>query len=111
MGRMRALGVIVCQPFSDPGVCHRSGFKCVHVNAFVFQGSPEPFYHPVVDPATFAIHGYLDVGVSQSLRSFKTGELTTLIAVRDLRLAIFCDGLFYGFNAKISFHTVRQPPG
>ena len=94
MGRMRALGVIVCQPFSDPGACQRSGFKCVHVNAFVFQVSPEPLCHPVVGPETFAINGYLDVGISQSLRPFKTGELTALIAVHDLRLAIFCDGLF-----------------
>ena len=36
-------------------------FKCVEIDAFIFQGSPEPLDHPVIDPATFAIHGYPDV--------------------------------------------------
>jgi len=106
---MGALGVIVCQPFSDPGACQRSGFKCVEIYAFIFQGPPEPLDHTVINPAAFAIHGYLYARIFQCLRPFKPGKLATLIAVHNRRLAIFADGLFQGFYAKIGFHAVGQP--
>jgi hypothetical protein len=89
---MRALGVVVGQPFSDPGAGFRPGFKRIEINAFIFQGSPEPLDHPVINPATFAIyyrqvickiterHGYLDIRILQRLRPFKTGELAALIS-------------------------------
>ncbi len=42
VGRMRAFGVIVCQPFSDPRACLRARFKCVQVDTFVFQRLNRP---------------------------------------------------------------------
>ena len=48
---MGAFSVVVCQPFSDPRAGFRASFKCVEVDAFIFQGPPEPLNHAIVNPA------------------------------------------------------------
>ena len=106
MGGVGARGIVIGQPFSDPGACLRSSFKCVQVDAFIFQGPPEPLNHAIVNPATFAIHGYFHIHIFQRLRPFKAGKLATLVAVHDLGLAIFGDGFFQGFDTKIRLHAV-----
>ncbi len=52
MGPIRALGIVTGQPFSDPDSGLRAGFKCVEINAFIFQRPPKPFDHPIIYPAT-----------------------------------------------------------
>ena len=106
----RALRVIVCHPFSDPGACLRSGLKRIEIDTFIFQRPPKPLNHPVINPAAFPVHGYLHVHIFQCLCPLKAGELAALVTVHDLRLAVFGDGLFQGLDAKISFHTIGQPP-
>ena len=74
MPGVRTLGVVIRQPLSNPGAGLRASFKGIHVDAFVFQGSPKTFDHTVIDPAATPIHGNLDLGIFQRLRSLKTGE-------------------------------------
>jgi len=85
---MRAFGVVIRQPFPDPGAGLRARFKCVQVDAFIFQGPPQPLDHPVVrcpavdceainerGPATLTIHGDLHPRIFQRPRPFEAGEL------------------------------------
>lgn len=54
-----------------------AGFKSMQINAFVFQGSPEPLNHDVVHPAPFAIHGNKDTRfLLEDGNKFSAGELT-----------------------------------
>ncbi len=133
---MWPFGVVVRDPFFNPGACFRTGFKCIEIDALVFQGTPKPFYQSVVrcpavefaefderGPPTFPVHalpgsaclharerGYLYVRIFQRIRPFKPSELTALIAVHYRWFPIFCDGLFQGFNTKVSLHAVGQSP-
>jgi hypothetical protein len=106
VGRMGALSVVVCQPFLDPRAGVRASFKCIEIDAFIFQGPPKPFDHSVINPAPTPVHGYLHIGIFQRLYPIKAGELAALIAVHDLRLALFGHRLFQGLNAKLGIHTV-----
>ena len=63
--RVWAVSVILGQPFSDAFPCFRAGFKGGWVNAFVFQGTPQPFDHAVVDPSAFAMHRDFGRGLGQ----------------------------------------------
>jgi hypothetical protein len=54
--------------------------------------------------------GYLYVRIFQRIYPFKASELAALIAVHYRWFPIYCDGLFQGFNTKVSLHTVGQSP-
>ncbi len=56
--------------------------------------------HAVFNPATFPVHGNLDIGILQRLRPFKACELAALVTVHDLRFAICGDGIFSGPQRK-----------
>lgn len=57
---MRPPGVVEIYPMFEPLPQLAAGFKCMQVNAVVFQGTPKTFDHDVIHPALFAIHGDLD---------------------------------------------------
>lgn len=110
VGRFRALRVVVRQPFSNPCASLRASFKCVEVDAFIFDGPPEPSDHPVVNPSALAIQGYFHASIFQCLCPLKAGNLTPVIAVHDFGLAIFGNHLFLSFDPKIGFHAIGQAP-
>jgi hypothetical protein len=45
-----AFFVVVADPITNPVPGFGTGFEGVQIEAFVFEGSPEPLDHPIVDP-------------------------------------------------------------
>jgi len=50
----------------------------VQVNAFVFQGAPQPLDKNIVHPTTFAVHRDLDAICLELVDPISTGELRPL---------------------------------
>ena len=97
-------------PCPDPVAGLRAGLEGVQVDAFVFQRPPEPFDHPVVDPAAAAVHRDLHLGVAQHVGEAGAGELRALVGAEYLRWAVSGQRLFQCFDAETGIHRVRQPP-
>lgn len=75
--------------FSQAGQGAAKAFDHGGVNAFVFQGTPEPFDHDIVHPAAFAIHGNPDVGVLlKSENGFITGDLVGMNPIVIIRIRL-----------------------
>lgn len=71
------------------------------VNLLVVARPPKPFNEPVVSPRTFFIRADLDVGVLQRLDKVDGHDLTVLIRIQDLWLAMAAYGLFQDLNARL----------
>ena len=82
----------------------------VQVDMLVLHRAPEPFDKDVVHPSSPSVHADRNVVCLQDAGEFFAGELTPLIGVKDLRPAVFCNGLFERLGAKVCGHGVRQPP-
>ena len=65
---MGVFGIEICHSVADPGAGLRSGLECSQEDAFVSHAPPQPFDHPVVDPATAPVHRDFDTCVSQRNR-------------------------------------------
>jgi hypothetical protein len=65
------------------------------------QRPPQSLDHAVVDPAAFAIHRYLHLGLLELINPVAAGELRSLIGVEDLRRAVFGQGLFQKSASKV----------
>ena len=57
---MGAMLVVIGEPPAKTSAQFRAGFEDVQVDAFVFQGPPEPLDEDIVHPASPAIHADLD---------------------------------------------------
>ncbi len=90
---MRTLAVVTIDPatYSLPSLV--PGFECVEIDAFVFERPPEPLYHDIVHPASFAVHRNLDADILQNAGERIASKLATLIGVEDLGLTITLQGL------------------
>ena len=62
---MRPPVVVELDPLanSGPGLC--SPAPCMQVDAFVFEGTPQPFHEDVVEEAALAIHRDFHTGFPQ----------------------------------------------
>ena len=58
---MRAAVIVELHPVADTGACVRSGLAGVQIDAFVFQGSPQPLNEDVVQKTTLAAASRLAV--------------------------------------------------
>src|SRR3972149_7704203 len=65
----------------------------VQVHLFVLHAPPESLDEDVVNPAAFAIHADLDIGVFEYFGKVLAGELAALVGVEDLRGAVLGDRL------------------
>ena len=54
---MGALGVVISHPVANIPFGLLARFKGAHIDAFIFQRPPEPLDHPIINPATFTVHG------------------------------------------------------
>src|SRR3546814_12714443 len=82
---MGTMLVVIGEPSGKAGAQFISGLEGVQVDAFVFQGAPEPLDEDIVHPASPAIHADLDLGRAQNAGEGVAGELTALIRIEDLR--------------------------
>ena len=76
---MGAMLVVIGEPPAKTSAQFRAGFEDVQVDAFVFQGPPEPLDEDIVHPASPTIHADLDLGRPQNAGEGVAGELTALI--------------------------------
>jgi hypothetical protein len=83
---VRPAGVVGYHVF----VQHASQFSgrlvFVDVNAIIFQSAEKSLRPGIVQALSLAIHGYLDAAFFNQLDVVQVGEVTSLVAVDDLRL-------------------------
>jgi hypothetical protein len=65
----------------------------IEIDIVMFERFPEPFYPDIVQGTSFTVHGYHDVLVFEELGPQRTGVLTPLVTVENLRLAMSFDGI------------------
>lgn len=78
---MGASFVVVADPATDPVPGFGAGFESAQVDAFVFEGSPEPLDHPVVNPVATTVHRDLNRRIAQHVGKVSAGELGSLDAL------------------------------
>ena len=83
----------------------------MQVDAFVFQGPPEPFDKDVVEEPALAIHRDTHTGSARPVGPGKGRELRTPIGVHDLWRAEPGDGLVQRIHAEVRLQRVRDAPG
>ena len=93
-------------PVSNEGLCLSPLFKIMKINTFVVKGPPDPFNEDSVHPASLAVHGDFDLIVFEGIGKREAAELTPLIGVKDLWLAVLSEGI----KAKSRIQSVRNPP-
>ena len=81
--------------------------KGLQVNALQFHTSPEALDKNIIPIATLAIPADPYAMFAQHTCKGLTGELTALISVEDVWLAITCQSLFQCINTKVRFQRVR----
>jgi hypothetical protein len=62
-----------------------SVFESSEVDALMFDAAPEPFHEDVVMVATLAVHADTDAMLLENTCEGLTGELDTLIGIKDFR--------------------------
>lgn len=88
-----------------------SSLKSVEIDAFVLHRPPQAFDEDVVHPAGPAVHAGPHSRLAQYGDEGGAGELTALIRIEDLRLAVAGYGVLQSFDAKSSIHRVRDALG
>ena len=104
--RVRAPGVVKRDPVFEPLTDLAAGFEGVQIDAFIFQGSPQPFNHDVVPTAPLAVHGDANVRLFKDVGELIAGELAALVGVENLGFAKAGQGLFERIHAEIGVHGV-----
>ena len=91
------------------GVLHRLVLLYIHL--FIFHRAPQSFDEYVIQRTPSAIHadGYV-MFFQHTGKSFR-GKLAALVAIENLRSAVFAQGILQSFNAKRRIHCVGKPPG
>src|ERR1700676_3064378 len=83
----------------------------VQIDMLILDRLPEPLDENIVAPASFAIHTDGDAGFLEPPGEGFAGELTALIRVEDLRLAVLGQGFFKRLQTEGCVHRDRQLPG
>lgn len=76
---MRTSFVLVNDPVADALFCFGTDLESVHVDAFVFQRSPQALNHAVVDPVVTPVHVYFHLGLVQRVGEIGTSELGAVV--------------------------------
>jgi len=103
--------IIILDPEIEFLLCIFHVVEGVQVNAFVFQGTPQPLDKDIVHPATFAVHRGFDVVRREFADPIRAGELRSLIGVEDRGATVFLKRLLQRLNTKVGLQGIRQPPG
>src|SRR6187455_2739511 len=98
---MRPLAVVETQILADRSAGLRDAGVGSEVDLLVFDRPPEPLDEDVVTPCALAVHADSDFGGLQHLGEVGRAELTSLIGVEDLRLAMPRERLLQGLDAEV----------
>ena len=84
--------------------------KTMQIEAFVFDRAPEPFNEHIVYCSPSAVHADSNVVSEQDAGKLWAGELASLVAVEDFRLAVAFQCLIQRLYAEADIHGVGQTP-
>ena len=87
----------------------RHGGIIFEIDLLIFDGTPEPFDENIVQRAAFAVVADLNARLEQPISKSHTGELGTLISVKNLRLAPF-EGMIQGIETETNIHRIGNLP-
>ena len=80
------------------------------VHLLILHGAPQPLHEDVVGVPALPVHADLHPVFLQHLSELQAGELTPLVGVEDLRLAL-PQRLLQGVDAEVGLQGVGQSPG
>lgn len=92
--------------FFDPVTNFAAGLEGMQIDAFIFQGKPQPLNHDVVPPAPFAVHGDAHVSLFQDIGERIAVELAAVVGIKDLWLTQAGQGFFELIHAEVGIHGV-----
>ncbi len=98
--------IIILDPEIKFVLCIFHVVEGIQVNAFVFQGTPQPLDKDIVHPATFAVHRGFDVVRLEFIDPIRTGELRALISIEDQGATVFLKRLLQRLNTEVSLQGV-----
>ena len=96
-------------PQAEFGVLHRMVLLYIHL--LIFHRAPQPFDEYVIQRPPSAIHADGYVMLFQHTGKGFRGELAALVAIENLRSAVFVQGVLQSLNAKARIHCVGESPG
>jgi hypothetical protein len=99
---MGPMVIIVGEPTRQARPQFASGLESVEIDAFVLHRPSQALDEDVVHPAAPTIHADPHFGLAQHGGEGVAGELTALIRIEDLWLAVAGHGIMQSFNAKSS---------
>jgi len=82
---MRPLLIVKAQVVPQPLPCLTGTGVIFEIDLLVFNGTPQPFRKNVIKRATLAIHADAHIMGEEQLRVLRTGKVTALIAITNLR--------------------------
>src|SRR5271157_1540365 len=85
------------------------GVVGLEVDLLVLHRSPEPLDEHVVAPSALAVHADGDPVLLEDAGERLAGELAALVAVENLGLAVFAEGLLERLDAEAGLHRDRHP--
>lgn len=80
--------VVELEPGRDSGPGLGYGVIGLQIYLFVFEAAPEALDNDVVHAAALAVHAHPNISLEQHPREALAGELASLVAVEDFRLAL-----------------------
>ena len=108
---MRALGIVKVEPFANHPFGHEAVRQLMQINRLVFEAAPQPLDKNVVQVPATTVHGDRHAGLLECASEGGRGELTPLIGIEYLRLALVLQCIIQSFKAEPDIHGIRQPPG
>src|SRR5262249_24782376 len=81
----------------------------MQIDMFIFNRPPQALSKDVIQGATFAIHTQARTGIQYQLAELRTGELTALVSIPDLRRGLHQRSLC-GIQYKGQFQAIGQRP-
>ena len=76
------------------------------IDAFVFQGPPQPFDHDVIHPQAPTVHGVTRSSLSGRPHELLADKTRALVRVEYFRHAIAIQGFFQGGHTEVGIHRV-----
>ena len=85
----------------------RDRFKSVQMGTFVLRRPPKPLDINIIQPPPATIHAVFRCATDKSVQKSPASELTSLIAVENLRFAVHVERLVEALHAEADVHRVR----
>src|SRR3989338_10750596 len=85
---MSSLHVVIVEVIPKAFLGFRNVLVAPEINIFVFDGPPQTLNKDIIKSPAAAIHADLNPAIEKNARKFLACELTALIGIKNLRLAV-----------------------